>query len=84
MDKAEEDYEEEVFTFFSCPHFAETGESSPQVFDDLSFDEGEGGRKEACLEDDFIGCESEEVYTHKHTYTISEEVSLKLVIRLIK
>ncbi|KAM9483374.1 protein CFAP20DC [Clarias gariepinus] len=60
MDKAEEDYEEEVFTFFSCPHFAETGESSPQVFDDLSFDEGEGGRKEACLEDDFIGCESEE------------------------
>ncbi|XP_026866766.2 uncharacterized protein C3orf67 homolog isoform X1 [Electrophorus electricus] len=58
---------EEVFTFSSCPHSAKSGQPFCDPFVKLSLDlkvddnlGREGERKEACLEDDFIGSEGEE------------------------
>uniref|UniRef100_A0A4W4H817 Uncharacterized protein n=1 Tax=Electrophorus electricus TaxID=8005 RepID=A0A4W4H817_ELEEL len=65
---------EEVFTFSSCPHSAKSGQPFCDPFVKLSLDlkvddnlGREGERKEACLEDDFIGSEGEEVHNHMHT-----------------
>lgn len=79
LDEAEKEDCEEVFTFSSCPHSARRGQPFSVAFKSLSSDlkaddlGWERKRKEACLEDDFIGSEGEEVdtLTHKHTQTIS-------------
>ncbi|MCJ8729421.1 hypothetical protein PDJAM_G00106190 [Pangasius djambal] len=66
LDEAEEEDGEEVFTFSSCPHSAKRVQPFSEGFDGLSSDlKGddlgwEGERKEACLEDDFVGSEGEE------------------------
>lgn len=75
LDEAEKEDCEEVFTFSSCPHSARRGQPFSVAFKSLSSDlkaddlGWERERKEACLEDDFIGSEGEEVdtLTHKHT-----------------
>ncbi|XP_072539250.1 protein CFAP20DC [Salminus brasiliensis] len=62
----EEQDGEELFTFSSQPHSAKRGQPFSEPFVDLTFDfkgdslRGEGERKEARLEDDFIGSEGEE------------------------
>ncbi|KAK1796440.1 hypothetical protein P4O66_009494 [Electrophorus voltai] len=63
---------EEVFTFSSCPHSAKSGQPFCDPFVKLSLDlkvddnlGREGERKEACLEDDFIGSEGEELKTDR-------------------
>ncbi|XP_026766932.3 uncharacterized protein C3orf67 homolog isoform X2 [Pangasianodon hypophthalmus] len=66
LDEAEEEDGEEVFTFSSYPHSAKRVQPFREDFEGLSSDlKGddlgwEGERKEACLEDDFIGSEGEE------------------------
>lgn len=75
LDDAEEEEDgEEVFTFSSCPHSAKRGQPFSEAFEGLSSnlkgDElgWEGERKETCLEDDFIGSESEEVHARTHCF----------------
>lgn len=64
---SDEEYEEEVFTFSSCPHSARRNQASSNPVEDLTFGlnghktVSEGERKDARLEDDFVGSESEEV-----------------------
>ncbi|XP_073704240.1 protein CFAP20DC isoform X2 [Garra rufa] len=66
----DEEYEEEFFTFSSCPHSARRNQASSNPVEDLTFGlKGhklvtEGERKDARLEDDFVGSESEEDETH--------------------
>uniref|UniRef100_A0A8C1I8F0 Zgc:162324 n=1 Tax=Cyprinus carpio TaxID=7962 RepID=A0A8C1I8F0_CYPCA len=66
----DEEYEEEVFTFSSCPHSARRNQASSNPVEDLTFGlKGhklvtEGQRKDARLEDDFVGSESEEDEMH--------------------
>uniref|UniRef100_A0A673MTP1 Uncharacterized protein n=1 Tax=Sinocyclocheilus rhinocerous TaxID=307959 RepID=A0A673MTP1_9TELE len=66
----DEEYEEEVFTFSSCPHSARRNQASSNPVEDLTFGlKGhklvtEGERKDARLEDDFVGSESEEDEMH--------------------
>ncbi|XP_058633740.1 uncharacterized protein C3orf67 homolog isoform X3 [Onychostoma macrolepis] len=66
----DEEYEEEVFTFSSCPHSARRNQTSSNPVEDLTFGlKGhklvtEGERKDARLEDDFVGSESEEDEMH--------------------
>ncbi|XP_051563421.1 protein CFAP20DC-like, partial [Myxocyprinus asiaticus] len=66
----DEEYEEEVFTFSSCPHSARRNQASNDPDSDLTFGlKGyelvtEGERKDARLEDDFVGSESEEDERH--------------------
>ncbi|XP_058258183.1 uncharacterized protein C3orf67 homolog isoform X1 [Hemibagrus wyckioides] len=66
LDEAEKEDCEEVFTFSSCPHSARRGQHFSVAFKSLSSDlkaddlGWERERKEACLEDDFIGSEGEE------------------------
>ncbi|TRY65044.1 hypothetical protein DNTS_018547 [Danionella cerebrum] len=58
--------EEDVFTFSSCPHSARRNHASANPDQGLTFGlkghklESEGQRKDARLEDDFVGSESEE------------------------
>ncbi|XP_056112159.1 uncharacterized protein C3orf67 homolog [Rhinichthys klamathensis goyatoka] len=62
----DEEHEEEVFTFSSCPHSARRNQASSNPVEDLTFGlKGhklvtEGERKDARLEDDFVCSESEE------------------------
>uniref|UniRef100_A0A8B9RB19 Uncharacterized protein n=1 Tax=Astyanax mexicanus TaxID=7994 RepID=A0A8B9RB19_ASTMX len=64
--ETEDQDEEELFTFSSQPHSAKRGQHFCDPFLDLTSDfkgeslQGEGERKEARLEDDFIGSEDEE------------------------
>ncbi|XP_059415873.1 protein CFAP20DC-like isoform X1 [Carassius carassius] len=66
----DEEYEEEIFTFSSCPHSARRNQASSNPVEDLTFGlKGhklvtEGDRKDARLEDDFVGSESEEDEMH--------------------
>ncbi|XP_056606180.1 uncharacterized protein C3orf67 homolog isoform X2 [Triplophysa dalaica] len=66
----DEEYEEEVFTFSSCPHSARRNQASSNPVEDLIFGlKGHqpvsgGERKDARLEDDFVGSESEEDEMH--------------------
>ncbi|XP_067316362.1 uncharacterized protein C3orf67 homolog [Pseudorasbora parva] len=66
----DEEYEEEVFTFSSCPHSARRNQASSTPVEDLTFGlKGhklvtEGERKDARLEDDFVCSESEEDEMH--------------------
>uniref|UniRef100_A0A671PA64 Uncharacterized protein n=1 Tax=Sinocyclocheilus anshuiensis TaxID=1608454 RepID=A0A671PA64_9TELE len=66
----DEEYEEEVFTFSSCPHSARRNQASSNPVQDLTFGlKGhklvtEGEHKDARLEDDFVGSESEEDEIH--------------------
>ncbi|KAI2663800.1 Protein CFAP20DC [Labeo rohita] len=66
----DEEYEEEVFTFSSCPHSARRNQASSNPVEDLTFGlKGhklvtDGERKDARLEDDFVGSESEEDEMH--------------------
>lgn len=68
---SDEEYGEEVFTFSSCPHSARRNQGSGNPVEDLTFAlKGhklltEGQRKDARLEDDFMGSESEEVWTSR-------------------
>lgn len=72
LDEADEEDGEEVFTFSASSHSAKIGQPFYEAFEGLSSDlkgddQGwEGERKEACLEDDFIGSDGEEVYIHRH------------------
>ncbi len=72
----DEEYEEEVFTFSSCPHSARRNQASSNPDEDLTFDlKGhklvtEGERKDARLEDDFVGSESEEVWHADYIHTL--------------
>uniref|UniRef100_A0A3B1JSP1 CFAP20 domain containing n=1 Tax=Astyanax mexicanus TaxID=7994 RepID=A0A3B1JSP1_ASTMX len=65
--ETEDQDEEELFTFSSQPHSAKRGQHFCDPFLDLTSDfkgeslQGEGERKEARLEDDFIGSEDEEM-----------------------
>ncbi|XP_073809118.1 protein CFAP20DC isoform X1 [Danio rerio] len=67
---SDEEYGEEVFTFSSCPHSARRNQASGNPVEDLTFGlKGhklltEGQRKDARLEDDFMGSESEEDEMH--------------------
>ncbi|XP_043098174.1 uncharacterized protein C3orf67 homolog isoform X1 [Puntigrus tetrazona] len=62
--------DEEVFTFSSCPHSARRNQASTNPVEDLTFGlkghklVAEGERKDARLEDDFVGSESEEDEIH--------------------
>ncbi|XP_051985696.1 protein CFAP20DC-like [Xyrauchen texanus] len=73
----DEEYEEEVFTFSSCPHLARRNQTSNDPASDLTFGlKGyelvtEGERKDARLEDDFVGSESEEDERHTDFLTDS-------------
>ncbi|KAI4902104.1 hypothetical protein NFI96_013183, partial [Prochilodus magdalenae] len=64
--EAEDEDGEEFFTFSSCPHSAKRGQAFTDPFVSLASDlrgdslQGEAERKEARLEDDFIGSEGEE------------------------
>lgn len=64
----DEEYEEEVFTFSSCPHSARRNQASSNPVEDFTFGlKGhklvtEGELKDARLEDDFVGSESKEVW----------------------
>ncbi|XP_048054865.1 uncharacterized protein C3orf67 homolog isoform X4 [Megalobrama amblycephala] len=66
----DEENEEEVFTFSSCPHSARRNQASSNPVEDLTFGlKGhklvtEGERKDARLEDDFVCSESEEDEMH--------------------
>ncbi|XP_051754181.1 uncharacterized protein C3orf67 homolog [Ctenopharyngodon idella] len=66
----DEENEEEVFTFSSCPHSARRNQASSNLVEDLTFGlKGhklvtEGERKDARLEDDFVCSESEEDEMH--------------------
>ncbi|KAI7808014.1 uncharacterized protein C3orf67 homolog [Triplophysa rosa] len=67
---SDEEYEEEVFTFSSCPHSARRNQASSNPVEDVTFGlKGHkpvsgGERKDARLEDDFVGSESEEDEMH--------------------
>ncbi|XP_067230417.1 uncharacterized protein C3orf67 homolog isoform X1 [Chanodichthys erythropterus] len=66
----DDENEEEVFTFSSCPHSARRNQASSNPVEDLTFGlKGhklvtEGERKDARLEDDFVCSESEEDEMH--------------------
>nr|XP_055070194.1 uncharacterized protein C3orf67 homolog isoform X1 [Misgurnus anguillicaudatus] len=85
------DEEYEVFTFSSCPHSARRNQASSNPAEDLTFGlkghklMSEGERKDARLEDDFVGSESEEdeMHTefllHRHAvYSVTAPPSIPL------
>lgn len=81
----DDENEEEVFTFSSCPHSARRNQASSNPAEDLTFGlKGhklvtEGERKDARLEDDFVCSESEEVWTHRqHTQFKMQTIHLWL------